>query len=83
MHYQNQETNPKSADNLGNPNDWTLADLRAISRIVESDTRSVKEVIKKMPAIDESIHELEKSLKKSIPPLRVVLIHSGSEKIGT
>ena len=83
MDYQNQDTNLKSADNLGNPNNWILADLYAISRIVDSDTRSVEEVIKRMPAIDESIHDLEKSLKKSISLLWVVLIHSGGEKIGT
>lgn len=66
MEYQNQETNPKSANELGNPDEWTFADLQTISRIAESNTKSVEEVVKKIPAIDESIQDLEKSLKKSI-----------------
>lgn len=66
LEYQSQEAKPKTAANLDNPDDWTFANLETVSRIVESDARSIEEFVKEIPAIDESIQELEKSLKKSI-----------------
>lgn len=66
VEYQTQGLKPKSAADLGNLDSWTFANLETVSRIVESDTRSVEEFVKEIPAVDESIEELEKSLKKSI-----------------
>jgi hypothetical protein len=50
---------------LDNREKWTLADLQSISRIIDATTKSVEEAVKKMPSVDESIQDLENSLKKS------------------
>ena len=65
VEYQRQETGSKSAADLSNPDDWTFADLQTIARIVETNMKSVEAIVKQLPAIDESIQDVEKSLKKS------------------
>ena len=66
MQYQYQETYSKSAADLSNPDDWTFADLQSIAGIVETNVKSVEAIVKQLSAIDESIQDVEKSLKKSI-----------------
>jgi hypothetical protein len=66
VEYQCQETGSKSAADLSNPNDWTFAELHRITGIVETNMKSVEAIVKQLPIIDESIQDVEKSLKKSI-----------------
>ena len=44
-----------------------MADLPTVQRIVEDKSKAAEDILQKVPSIDESIQELEKSLKKSIP----------------
>jgi len=69
VEYQKERTNPKSADDLADPDEWTFADLGAMARIVEADLQVVKESADAVPHIDDIIQEVEKSLKKSRFPL--------------
>lgn len=66
VEYQSEKTEPKTADDLANPDGWTFVDLDTISQITITDTKSVNATVENIPAIDESIQELEKSLKKSM-----------------
>ena len=43
-----------------------MADLHAVERIVDDKSKSVEEILRKVPSVDDSIQELEKSLKKSV-----------------
>ena len=69
VEYQSEQTGVKTAEDLEHPDEWTFADLNAISRIVEGHNKSVEDCMKDIPKIDEAIQELEKSLKKSSPIL--------------
>jgi len=66
IEYQSERMGPKTADDLENPEEWTLADMDAISRIIDTHNKSIDESTKVIPQIDEAIQELEKSLKKSL-----------------
>jgi hypothetical protein len=67
VQYQKEQGEPKSVANLSlHHEDWTMSDLHAVERIVEERSKSVEEVLRKVPSMDNSIQELEKSLKKSI-----------------
>lgn len=66
MEYQRRGADSKSAADLSNPDDWRFADLQTVARIVETNMKSVEAIVKQLPSIDESIQEVEKSLKKSI-----------------
>lgn len=79
---QSEQTGVKTAEDLDHPDDWTFADLNAISRIVEGHNRSVEDCMKDIPKIDEAIQDLEKSLKKSSPTLELVLTFSGGKEDG-
>jgi hypothetical protein len=43
-----------------------MADLYGVERIVDDKSKSVEEILRDVPSIDNSIQGLEKSLKKSI-----------------
>ena len=66
VEFQRQETDSKSVVDLANPDNWTFADLQTIAGIVKRNMKSVEGIVKKLPAIDSSIQDVEKSLKKSI-----------------
>ena len=66
MEFQRQETDSKSIADLSNPDNWTFADMHTIAGIIETNMKSVEGIVKKLPAVDESIQDDEKSLKKSI-----------------
>lgn len=67
MRYQKEQGELKSVDNLSHDHgDWTMSDLHVIELIVEERSKSVEKVLRKVPSMDDSIQELEKSLKKSI-----------------
>lgn len=68
VEYQNELTATKTADDLADPDDWTFADLEAMARIVEADMQAVTESSQAVPSMDETIQEVEKSLKKSTSP---------------
>ena len=53
-----------TADDLVYMDDWTMADLQKITAIVEDSAKIAKDSMAQVPAIDASIQELEKSLKK-------------------
>jgi hypothetical protein len=72
VQYQHQETYSKLAADLSNPDDWTFADLQSITGIVETNMKSVEAIVKQLSAIDESIQDVEKSLKKSISSYNIV-----------
>lgn len=82
VQYQNERTVPKTADDLENPDDWTFADLETMARIVEADMKPVEESTHFIPEIDNTIQEVEKSLKKSIASISVADNSSGSQKTG-
>ena len=69
-------------DNLENPDDWTFVDLEAMARIVEADKKPVEESTHSIPDIDNTIQEVEKSLKKSIASIYVTNNYSGSQEAG-
>jgi hypothetical protein len=66
VQYQSQQNSTKTVADLASPEGWTFADLNTLSQIIETSSKSVKTIVKDLPAVDESIQELEKSLKKSI-----------------
>ena len=67
IQYQKEEDEPKSSADLGrDAEEWTMADLHAVERIVDDKSKSVEEILRKVPSVDDSIQELEKSLKKSV-----------------
>jgi hypothetical protein len=68
VEYQGQEGDPKSAADLANSDEWRFADLQTITQIIEASEKTVKEIVKDVPAIDESIQDIQKSQKKSIVP---------------
>jgi hypothetical protein len=72
VEYQRQEKGSKSAADLSNPDDWTFADLQRIAGIVETNMKSVEAIVKQLPAIDESIQDVEKSLKKCMSSLNTI-----------
>jgi len=67
VQYQKEEGEPKSTAGLSHDHEeWTMADLHAVERIVDDKSKSVEEILHNVPSMDGSIQELEKSLKKSI-----------------
>jgi hypothetical protein len=67
IQYQKEEDEPKSAADLGlDAEEWTMADLHAVERIIDDKSKFVEEILRNVPSMDDSIQELEKSLKKSI-----------------
>jgi hypothetical protein len=82
VEYQSERTGPKTAEDLANPDEWNFVDLDTISQITAAETKTVNTTVENTPAIDESIQELEKSLKKSIWLYRGRLTLSGSEEAG-
>jgi hypothetical protein len=78
---QSQQTEPKTASDLHNVDEWTFADLHTISRLVADNMLIVKGIVENIPTVDESIQNLEKSLKKRTYS-KVILTLSGSEKVG-
>ena len=68
-----KEDEPKSTADLGrNAEEWMMADLHAVERIVDDKSKSVEEILRNVPSMDDSIQELEKSLKKSISARKIV-----------
>jgi hypothetical protein len=67
---QSQQAETKTASDLNKADDWTFADLKTISDLVADNMLIVKEIVEKIPNMDESILELEKSLKKRKPRKR-------------
>ena len=81
VQYQNERRVPKTADDLENPDDWTFADLEAMARIVEADMKPVEKSTRSIPDIDNTIQEVEKSLKKSIASISVLIILVEAKKL--
>jgi hypothetical protein len=82
VEYQKERTTSKTAADLADPDEWTFADLETMARIIEADMQTVTESTHSIPAIDEAIQEVEKSLKKSIFTLYVTNMSSGSKEAG-
>ena len=62
---QSTDDMDKTTEDLHSPDHWKFADLGTISQIIEESHRLIDESLKDIPSSDESIQELEKSLKKS------------------
>jgi hypothetical protein len=73
IQYQKEEDELKSTADLGrDAEEWTMADLHTVERIVDDKSKSVEEILSNVPSMDDSIQELEKSLKKSIITRKLV-----------
>jgi hypothetical protein len=79
VEYQSQQAESMTVSDFGDADNWTFADLNTISRLVTDNTLIVKEIVEKIPKADESILEMEKSLKKRKYP-EDVLIYSRSKE---
>jgi hypothetical protein len=79
VEYQSQQAESKTASDLDDVDNWTFADLNTISRLVADNTLIVKEIVEKIPKVDESILEVEKSLKKRKYPEGVLICSRSKE----
>jgi len=62
---ESHSSGEKTELDLSTPDEWTFADINAITQIVEKNTKMVESIMDSLPPIEDAIQEIEKSLKKS------------------
>jgi hypothetical protein len=82
VRYQGEHATAKISEDLKHPDEWTFADLAAISQIIEQSHQSIEEIMHSIPSSEWSIRELEKPLKKSNADSKLNLMVSGAKEIG-
>ena len=65
LDHQYHPTGVKVPEDLKTPEKWTFADIAEVSKMIQENHDDIEATLAKMPLFDESILDLERSVKKS------------------